>query len=79
MSQAKWWNGFSLTKNKLANHYQQVLVNPSSKLWYNPLFLNSSNLDVEGLMLQENGLDCSWNNTLDLPFGNHYDKQLPPN
>jgi hypothetical protein len=63
MSQDKWWNGFSLTKSKLANHYQQVLGNPSSKVWYNPLLLNSSNLDVEGLMLQENGLDCSWNNT----------------
>jgi len=63
MSQDEWWNGFAFTKNKLANHYQQVLSNPSSKVWYNILFLNSPNLNVEDLMLQENGLDCSWNNT----------------
>jgi hypothetical protein len=46
---------------KLANCYQQVLCNPSSKVWYNPLLLNSLDLDVEGLLSQESGLNDSWN------------------
>jgi hypothetical protein len=58
----KWFLSYKKW-GKLVNHYQQVLCNPSSKLWYNPLFMNSSNLDVEGLLSQESGLDNSWNNT----------------
>jgi hypothetical protein len=49
--------------SKLANHYQQRLCNPSLKVWYNLILLNSSNLDMEGLVSQESGLTSSWNNT----------------
>jgi hypothetical protein len=58
----KWFLSYKKWE-KLVNHYQQVLRNPSSKVWYNPLFLKSSNLDMEGLLSQKSGLDNSWNIT----------------
>jgi hypothetical protein len=37
----------------------KVLCKQSSKVQYNPFLLNSSNLNMEGLLLQANGLDSS--------------------
>jgi hypothetical protein len=61
---------------KLANYYQQVLCNPCSKIWYNPLLLNSSDLDVESLLSQESGLDKFMKQMLDLLCDNHFCKQI---
>jgi hypothetical protein len=77
-SQAKKWNGFFLQKwDKLANHYQHVLCNPSLKIWYNQQLLNSIRPKHGGFYCHKKVVQTIHEtiHVLDLPCGNHYYNQ----